>query len=101
MSIEHYLLSLNVNPQMHMHCYLMSNDKRNIEEASNKMMDTVESTGFKLPAPIVLITRLSTGVDLVRAILSMSESVRQNLETATDFHVSIWTMPSDDPAAFD
>jgi hypothetical protein len=56
--IEHYLISLSINPQLDMHCYLMSADRRYIEGAGDKMMDAAESMGFN-PPPLLLATKLS------------------------------------------
>jgi hypothetical protein len=96
--VEHYLLTLYVAGNMHMHCYLMCSDKRGVERLANVMLDKAEELGMH-PLPMGLATTLSSGVNVVREIVcALGEEAKRGLETATDFHYSMWMMPDDDPA---
>lgn len=97
-SPEHYLLTVCLSSNLHMHAYLMCDGNRRwIEGTLNKMLDLAEKEGFR-PLPLVLSTSLSTEADIVREILSASSAeAKRHLDTATDFHLTIFTMPADSP----
>jgi hypothetical protein len=95
--ITHYLLTLELRSQMRMHCYLMCDDKRYVESIINQMVDKAKELGFQ-PFGIGLATKLSTGIDLVRKIVGeRSSEAKHCIETATDFHFSMWLERANDP----
>src|SRR5262249_49092815 len=94
--MRHYLLTITPDPAVHLHCYVMTNDKRNVMAALNKMLEVAESTGARF-VPIVLQTELRDEADTVRDIISKDEKVKQTLAAAKDFHVSIFGMEVDSP----
>jgi hypothetical protein len=97
MKVKHYLLTLDVGPQIRMHAYLMCDDKRYVETIINQMIDKAEELGLR-PFPVGLATELSTGVDMVRKKVSeLSQEAKHNFETATDFHFSMWLGSTNDP----
>jgi hypothetical protein len=81
-----------------MHSYLMTNDKKDIERVVNKMMSALDGMGVRA-LPIVLVTPLTDAVDTVRQILCNSgdPEIKRNLDTATDFHFSIFALNASDP----
>ena len=84
---------------MHMHGYVMCKDKRAVEEVANEMLDLAERQGLN-PLPVILMTTLSTGADVVRTILCErfpETETEHNLNTARDFHKTVWMMPASDP----
>jgi hypothetical protein len=54
--IEHHLLTIQITGEVHLHTYLMTDDKRNIEHAINRMFDEAEKRGCR-PLPVVLNTK--------------------------------------------
>ena len=101
--IQHYLITVKLNSNFDLHCYLMTNDKKIIQAATNKLCDEAEKIGIGF-LPVVLQTTLANadggpdGVDIVREILGKnSEEARETLKTAHDFHMTIFGMPSDHP----
>ncbi len=97
--IKHYLLTVQIASNARMHCYLMTDDERQAHAAADRLLTEAEKTGSDYPLlSVVLMTSLSTGVELVREIISArSAEVKRLLQTATDFHVSMWMMGDDDP----
>jgi hypothetical protein len=95
--VEHYLLTIVLTPNLHMHGYLMCPDKRFVTHAIDQMMDVAEKEGFR-PLPMGLATTLSTGVEIVRGIIrEASLEAGEKLNTATDYHFSAFTMEAGDP----
>ena len=97
-SVNHYLLTLDVG-DMHLHGYVMCRDKIDLEKVMTRMIDEAEREWpGRLVLPIVLSTQLSTGTDMVRRIVSESwPEAKQAMETAADFHCSIWAIPAGCP----
>lgn len=94
--MNHYLITLDLYPKHRMHAYLISR-KKDTTAVVNKMLDKAEEYNCR-PSMITLVTELSTGIGTVREILTKcSPEVKGLLEFAKDFHVSVWTMPMDDP----
>lgn len=100
-NLKHYLLTIDVDQSMRMHGYLMcSNNKRKrlTERLTHQMLNTIEQQGLGLKLPIVLMTELSTGVDLVREVLCQCDPrTDEMLQEATNFHCSIWMMSTNHP----
>ena len=90
--VEHYLLTLQIAANNYMHAYVVTDDKRQIEVVTEMMMEKAEAMKCR-PLPMVLCTRLSTGVDLVRRIVSeLDEEAKRLLEKPPDSHVTIFAM---------
>jgi N-acetylglucosamine-6-phosphate deacetylase len=96
--ISHYLLTMYVaGVDVHVHGYLMCDDKRHVEAAADQMIEAAEGMGLRM-LPMVLATTLSTGVEIVREILGkISEEAKHNIESATDRHFSAWMMGAENP----
>ena len=91
----HYLITMPL-AATHLHAYLMAPNKRYLAPVIEQMSEIAEGAGGYLP--IILATTLSTDVDTIREIISKrSEEARQHLETADDYHLTIFMMPKDDP----
>lgn len=97
--VRHWLITIMIASDTHMHGYLMSDDKRQVHVAVNRMLDEAEKAGSRYPLMnMVLLTTLSRDTELVREIVSRrSPEVKHLLATATDFHFSAWAMHVDDP----
>lgn len=93
--LNHYLITIALlsPPGMHVHGYLMCEGNQT-EGLMNKMLYEIEKLNFQ-PLEIILSTELSTSVELVRDILGNNPGVKQAMDTATDFHVTIVVMPRD------
>jgi hypothetical protein len=95
--IKHYLISLHLGREV-MHGYLMSDDKRSLENAIHQMMDALDKAGVRPIVPIWLSTELSTDVETVRNLLRKnSPEVAALLDTARDYHFTAWLMATADP----
>ncbi len=93
----HYLLTIQASRNMHIHSYVMCNDRRYVKHVAGEMLDVAEQHGLN-PLNIVLMTELSTGVDVVRGILSKNcPETKRYFETATNFHRSVWVMSTEHP----
>ena len=97
--VEHFLISLALGPNEHLHCYLMSRDKADTLSAANRMLTEAEKLGCAYPVMgLVLATRLVDDVEAVRKIVTARIPEAQRLlQEATDFHFSIWATSDDDP----
>lgn len=84
-----------------MHAYVISKGHDFIERAMSRMLDTAEELHCCSPlANMVMVTELSTSVDLVREILTrrMPEAKNPRKPVAgSDGHLTIWSMPVNDP----
>lgn len=95
--IHHYLVTMDLGP-VHLHAYLIG--KQNDEMIAVEQMEKVahEHGATGPTTQMVLITRLASGVSTVRRIIGKySEDAKQAFLTATDFHLSVWMMPKDNP----
>jgi hypothetical protein len=72
----------------------MTDDSRRIYPVLNKMMSVFEENGGQQLAPVILVTPLlvdTRALDIVRKIVCATDSkAKHALETATDFHVSVF-----------
>lgn len=89
MSVDHYLLTVDTNSQYRAHGYIMT-DTKDQEKAINLIIDKIEELGL-IAFPIVLQTKLTKGVDIVRDIISkQNPKTKELLEKATVFHFTAW-----------
>jgi hypothetical protein len=96
---EHWLISVRLPPNTHLHGYLMGSGKA-IELGCDRMTNVCAKGGFEMREDNVLVTQLDTnGVKLVREVVSASRRCKEGLATATDFYFSFWTMGDEDPRA--
>ena len=100
--VEHHLISLDLTPlPICVHAYMMTtNSQRDVERLANRMMAFVEKEfGPGVPViPALLDTILSTGIDTVRNGLGERlPEAKTTWEKATNFHLTMWAMPTDDP----
>lgn len=99
--VEHYLITLEILgvEAAHVHSYLMTNDKRDVEKVGFKMVkDVEEKTGMSLPPGVLLVTHLSTGVDTVLQCLDeVCPEAKEKRQQATDFHYVVFGLLSDNP----
>lgn len=96
-SLEHHLVTVDAD-RMHVHAYLMCDERRCVEQAIEAIMDRCEKAGVVIWPPVVLVTNLGDAVDLVRTIMGRDRpDVVDMIAKATNFHLTIITMPKDDP----
>lgn len=97
--LQHYLITIDLTPRpSHLHAYVMTNDKRYTTTVGEEMIEFAEKTFGRLMLPIILCTLLDTGVDEVRKTLcERSPEVKKALADATDFHRTVWELPTNDP----
>jgi hypothetical protein len=97
--LNHYLLSIPLAspPNSHLHGYLMCKDEDTVQRVTNKMLNTCEKDGCQMLMPVVLCTKLSSGVEFVRSIITEMPGVKDHLATAKDFHMTEWIMGDEDP----
>lgn len=94
--VEHYLLTIPLEGG-HFHGYVMTNDPRMLRGAVKQMMDVIETQRLPMQMPIVLETKLDTGVDIVRGIvISHMPEAAKSLAEATDFHFTAFLMRTHD-----
>jgi hypothetical protein len=93
--VGHYLISLPLplKDGRSLHCYLMTtNSRAGIEQACERMVNVAED----LVGGSILPMFVSTGpldeehTGIVRGILSEMPEVKENLATATNFHITIF-----------
>jgi hypothetical protein len=93
---KHYLITIDLRPApAHMHSYLMCNDHRLVEHTIDRMFTEAEKLGLKRVLPMALVTELSTGKNFVREIVKQMGS--KTLDHAKEYHLSTWTMTTDQP----
>jgi hypothetical protein len=96
-AMQHYLLTIVLSPTVHLHGYVMTDDKRYVVAVLNQMVDVAEATEARF-LPVVLQTELTGDADAVREIVSkLSDEAKTNLATAKDFHMSVFAMEADSP----
>ena len=98
--VHHYLLTILIAGNEHLHCFLMSRDRRDTIDAANRMLDEAAKAGVLHPlSSTVLVTPLSADVEAAREIVaSRSAEAKRMLDAATDFHFSIFATCANDPA---
>jgi hypothetical protein len=85
MKMMHYLITVD-----RLHAYLMTNDKEDIKMVADKMLDFLKDETF---IPLILATRLSTAIDMVRKIIiSRHPEAERVMADATNFHCTIFTV---------
>ena len=98
--MKHYLISLPLGPDAYVHTYLMTEDKRDIEPATSKMLDETEKMiGQPVPLPMVMLTGPLNKKDVavVHKVVNREPEVAAVLAEATKYHLSIWLMRKEDP----
>jgi len=100
--VAHYLVTVELLAPFRLHAYVMTDDERYVTAVGNQMIDRVEANRW--PAlGIILITKLSNdpaddGVALVRKIIMQADKeTKKAIETATDFHRSIFLLAKSHP----
>jgi hypothetical protein len=99
--MNHYLITLQIAPDVHMHAYLMFAHKRDknhyTELVADKMLTYCEEKGIH-PLEIFLMTELSDGYEVVRGVLTrLFPEAARTYRTAKESHLSVWGMHSDHP----
>jgi hypothetical protein len=96
--IEHYLMTIDVG-NAHLHGYLMTADESDMTKIIDKMMQIAEENTQGFLLPIILSTKLGDGAQVVRDMLGeMSEELKQTLDKARNFHVSVFVMHKENPS---
>jgi hypothetical protein len=98
--MKHYLISVPLGRDAYFHTYLMTNNKRDVEPATSKMMEEAEKMiGHPVPLPVVLMTGplRKQDVAVVHEAVNRDPEVAKVLKRATDYHLSIWFMTNKDP----
>ena len=98
--MKHYLLSMMLSREMYLHCYVMSNDKDIVRQASDKMVYEAEQRLGPIMAPILVATGplKPPTVKQVRDVLTeVYPKALETLAKAKDFHITIWAMPKELP----
>jgi hypothetical protein len=97
-TVEHFLLSFALDCSANMHCYLMSDDRRYLQAAADRMLTEAEKLGCYPLNGMMLATPITADVALVREIISKRNAEAEHLfRTATDFHWSVFVTCADDP----
>jgi hypothetical protein len=94
MTVDHYLLSLYLDHGYNAHCYLMCKGNR-VQHATNKLFAELDRLKIEVRLPIVMVSRLSESIDLVRDIVGKNPDAKRTMQAATDFHMSMWLEPAD------
>lgn len=103
--LNHYLITVSVFSDAHLHCYLMTDEGQTAATAAGEhMLDLAEAKGWPVLIQMILVTKLATdggmpdqkSIDIVRKIICEHELVRRKLETETDYHCTIWMMRAAD-----
>ena len=103
--IEHYLLTLDLAPlPVRVHGYVITDKPNYVEQIANVMVDRAEKLlpDFRF-VPIMLQTTLAgkgseAAIKLVQSIVNdISDETRKTLAEATNQHVTVWGMATDDP----
>jgi hypothetical protein len=98
--VKHFLLTILIVGNEHLHCYLATTDRRDTIDAANRMLDEAEKAGVLHPlSSTVLVRPLSADTGVVREIVaSRSVEAERLLATSTDFCFSIFATAEGDPA---
>jgi hypothetical protein len=93
--MNHFLITLAVASDINMHCYLMcKNGDELTAHVADRMLEHAQSKGFNPSLHIVLVTKLSSGVDIVRKILNKIPEAKMSLKASKKFHCIMWFMHS-------
>lgn len=97
--VKHYLITLPLNSGIHLNSYLITGDDGLVEKITSMLLNKADELKEDY-LPIVLVTNLGTGAEIVEDYLrEYAPETRQWLDSYTDFHHTMWAMPKDDPAA--
>jgi hypothetical protein len=103
--IEHWLFSvvLGAPAKTHFYGYVMGNEE-DVKAGCGRLTRICEAIGRTYEIDIgptdIAVTMLDAeGVRLVREVVSASRHCREGFKAATDFHISAWVMPDEDPRA--
>jgi hypothetical protein len=95
--LNHYLITLPLDPGVHMHCYLMCDGGYDAAAAmGERMFAMAEERGIRIMMPVILSTKLDTGVEIVREFVRQMPEAERELETAKDYHCTVWFMMATD-----
>ena len=100
--LEHWLFTVS-GYGADMHAYVIVDDVNRIQEGvMNRLMDEAEKHMGRIIVPIILSTKLSTGKDIIYKLFTAEfpdakASVDNVKEGRADFHMTVWSMPSDRP----
>jgi hypothetical protein len=96
--MQHHLFTVSLPDRgTHLHAYLMSPHKVDVETAANRVMDQAEKLSQSPMASMILVTPLTTGTNLVRRILrQLAPEFKQGLKDAKDFHFSMFEIVDGD-----
>jgi hypothetical protein len=95
--LEHHLITIQPTADVHLHAYLMTDDKRTIAHTMNRLMDIAESDGAR-PLPIILDTCLGDGAEIVHACLrELMPEAWETHQQADRYHLSVFTLEIGDP----
>lgn len=97
--VKHYLITLTLNGGIHLNSYLITNDEALVEKVTSMVLNKAGEMKADY-IPIVLVTNLGTGAEVVRDYLrEYAPETRQLIDSYTEFHHTMWAMREDDPAA--
>jgi len=87
--VEHYLITVYAGPHQHLHCYLITNDKRLCLKAADKMINIIKEAGGEPQLNVVLQTTLGDGVTLVHQCLrELFNDAWDTYQRARDYHLT-------------
>jgi hypothetical protein len=93
----HYLISIDLPPRWRLHGYLKCTDRGLVELAVRKLFALAEALR-PLQFPVILLTPLTRGRELVRAVAcSRSAAAARRLAAPGDFHFLVWATTAGDP----
>lgn len=99
--LEHHLITVAGQGGVFVHAYVMCIDFNNtklsnlLSNIDDQMKERGVEVDIRFPA---MATRLSKSVDLVRKIVADGNlDAKRAIETATNFHLTIFTMQGNDP----
>ena len=92
MKPTHTLISLTLAPRPeNMHCYVVSNDKRAVLRASDRMLEELKQRGIDVMIPVVLATPLTGKYikQVQQEFSKVSPEITECIRTMKDQHLSI------------
>jgi hypothetical protein len=93
--MNHFLITLPASSEINMHCYIMCKEDYEItSNAADRMLEYAQAKGFEPSPHIVLVTKLSSGVNIVRKILNKIPEAKISLKASKTFHCIMWFMPA-------
>lgn len=93
--LYHYLVTLETVGPLRLHAYVVTHRKSELQRIINYLVDQAEAHHIPLLG-IVLMTPLTTGVEIVRRILvENSPRIEETLAESKDFHLSLFAIEKD------